>query len=201
MRKAIAVALLLALSGCATTAPRAISVSTYQPTAAPVIASSFVVVNTAGETPRRSPTTVSPDVSEFYSPRFSEAIADGLQAHLSARLSGSGEPTVRASVLDAEVTVERGGSDFLPIVGGISATLRTRTFVASGSILLEVERGGQVERSYVLRHTTRIAGGLATDAARGQSTASAINQWRTEAFAKLDTEFLARYLSEPSGGR
>jgi len=201
MNKAIAAALLLALSGCATAAPRAIPVSTYQPTAAPIIASSFVVVNTAGETPRRSPTTVSADVSELYSPRFSEAIADGLQAHLAARLSGSGEPTVRASVLNAEVTVERGGSDLFPIVGGIAGSLRTRTFVASGSVLLEVERGGQVERSYVLSHTTRVDGGLTTDAARGQSTAAAINQWRTEAFAKLDAEFLARYLSQSSSGR
>ncbi|RYE66565.1 MAG: hypothetical protein EOP17_11035 [Rhizobiaceae bacterium] len=166
----------------------------YVASAGAAVAGRFEIVDEGALTPRRSSTVVSGDVSELYTPRFTEAVSHALRIHLASRLTGQGDRKVRAVVQTGEVTVERGGIDYLPLVGGVASTVRGRTFVASGTILFEVEENGRVERSYILRHSTRFIGMLTTDAQRAAATAGAIEQWRREAFAKADAEFFGRYL-------
>lgn len=193
--RALTLVAFLSLGACASVAPRPLPISSYTPPAAArMFPGNFSIRNEAGALPRRSATVVSAEVSELYEPRFADVIATSLEGYLASRLNGQGSTNVRATVQAAGVTVERGGVDVLPVVGAVAASLRNRTFVASGSVLFEVERGGRVEQSYTLQHTTRVVGGLATDQARAASTAAAIEQWRNEAFAKADADFLARYL-------
>lgn len=183
----------IALAACSTP-PRPLPVITYSPTPATLIPGAFEVVDEGALTPRRSSSVIVPEVSELYTPRFSTMVAEGLKNHLAARLTGSGDLKVRALVQTGEVIVERGAPDIAPVVGPLVSTLRQRTFIATGSIVFEVEKDGKVERSYTLRHSTRFLGSLTTDGQRAASTAGAIDQWRREAFAKADSEFLARYL-------
>lgn len=186
---------LLAISAGCSTAPRPLPPLTYAPTpAASLIAGSYQVVDEGASTPRRASSVIAAEVSELYTPRFSAAVAQGLERHLAARLSGNGSVRVRALVQPGEVIVERGAPDVAPVVGALVATLRDRTFIATGSVVFEVERDGKVERTYTLRHSTRYLGTLTTDGQRAASVAGAIDQWQAEAFAKFDSEFLGRYL-------
>lgn len=192
MRTAIVVGIALLASACAS-GPRQLPLPPYVAPVAPQVAGRFEVVDEGVLTPRRSSTVVSADVSELYAPRFTEAVSQALRVHLASRLTGQVDLKVRAVVQSGEVTVERGGVDYLPLVGGVASTIRGRTFVASGVILFEVEENGRVERSYILRHSTRFVGTLTTDEQRAAATAGAIEQWRREAFAKADAEFFGRY--------
>ncbi|WP_420478266.1 hypothetical protein [Brevundimonas sp. FT23028] len=193
MRSAALIVSVLLVSACAS-GPRQLPLPPYVAPPAQKVAGRFEVVDEGALTPRRSSTVISADVSELYAPRFTEAVSQALRVHLSSRLTGQGDIKVRAVVQSGDVTVERGGVDYLPLVGGVASTVRGRTFVASGVILFEVEQNGRVERSYILRHSTRFVGTLTTDSQRAAATAGAIEQWRREAFAKADAEFLGRYL-------
>lgn len=194
MRLVVTLCALTLLAGCGTVPARPLPISPYLASPATLLPASYEVVDEGAAVPRRSTSVISADVSELYEPRFSAAVAEGLERHLAARLSGQGAVRVRALVQPGEVVVERGAPDIAPVVGSVVAAVRARTFIANGSIVFEVERDGRVERTYTLRHSTRYLGSLVTDGQRAASTAGATEQWRREAFAKADAEFLARYL-------
>lgn len=193
-RRALLISLALALAGCGSLPPVPLPIAAYTPAPATPIEGQFEVVDEGASIPRRSTSVISADVSELYDPRFSGAVAASLRIHLAARLSGAGDVKVRALVQPGEVIVERGAPDIVPGAGPIIAALRQRTFIATGSVVFEVERAGRVERTYTLRHSTRYVGSLVTDGQRASSTAEAISLWQREAFAKVDAEFLGRYL-------